>query len=264
MAIATENFDEMPSETTPHAHERTRAPRILVVDDERHSVQLLERALRRIGDVTSALCGEEALARIDEAAPDLVITDQRMPGMSGSELLARVAEHVPHCARVILTGYSDLETTIRAINEGGVHAYVTKPWMPEHLAQIARDLLGRVELERMNERLVRELGDRNEELEIAMSRLRQANTRLISGGPAAESLAPLRDMISYDVLRESTDLATRMHKLAGEVGSISEDQLKRGIEDAGRSLERMARSASDFVHVLDTVDAGSTTESPEE
>jgi response regulator RpfG family c-di-GMP phosphodiesterase len=252
MATMTELLNDS---TIDLSYEATRRPRIMVIDDERRSVELLERTLRRMGFVTTAASGEEAIERMAEDPPDLVITDQRMPGIAGSELLARVAERWPRCARILLTGYSDLEATIRAINEGGVHAYVSKPWKPDHLVAVARGLLERVELERINDRLLRQLSERNEELEIAMSRLRKANTLLMSKRGASAGIEPLRDLISHDVLRDSTELATYLRKTAGEVGSIDNAQLRERIDHAARDLQRMARSASEFLDLLDATDS---------
>ena len=89
-----------------------KSPRILVVDDEPRAVELLVRTLRKEARVDAADSAASAWERFQTVDYDLVISDQRMPGMSGIDLLSRVAEHDDHVGRVLLTGYSDLEVTI--------------------------------------------------------------------------------------------------------------------------------------------------------
>ncbi len=119
--------------------------RILVVDDESRGVELLVRTLRGMGEVVtadSADAGWEILQARERF--DLIVTDQRMPGMSGIELLSRVAEATPDTGRILLTGYTDLEATLDAINRGQVHAYLTKPCTPPEVQAAVREVLERV------------------------------------------------------------------------------------------------------------------------
>ena len=120
---------------------KTRSPRILVVDDERAGVDLLRRGLRGLGEVESAPSGDEGWDRLEASEFDLVISDQRMPGMTGVELLTRVARTRPHVGRILLTAYADISATIAAINEGRVHAYLSKPCSPEELRATAASVL---------------------------------------------------------------------------------------------------------------------------
>ena len=119
----------------------TRAPRILVVDDERLGVDLLVRSLRGLGEVQTSNCGEEAWSRVEAIDFDLVISDQRMPGMTGVELLTRVARRTVETGRILLTAYADIAATIAAINEGRVHAYLSKPCSPEELRATVESVL---------------------------------------------------------------------------------------------------------------------------
>jgi serine/threonine-protein kinase len=104
--------------------------RILVVDDEPRGVELLERVLRPIGEVHRATSGEAARELIERMDFDAVITDQRMPGISGVDLLSVAAAKNEMTGRVLITGYSDLDATVDAINRGRVHAYLSKPCPP--------------------------------------------------------------------------------------------------------------------------------------
>jgi signal transduction histidine kinase len=166
-------------------------PRILVVDDEPRSLELLVRTLRRLGHVETASSGDAAVDKLRQREPfHLVITDQRMPGMKGSALLEQVAQRDGRTARILLTGYADMQATIDAINRGGVHAYVSKPWKPDHLLALARTLIERTLLSQRNEELVKDLSARNEQLEIAMAEILRANHQLSAGaiGPALQTL----------------------------------------------------------------------------
>jgi len=138
--------------------------KILVVDDEPSNLRVLERLFRHDYEVITAESGEEALLLLNDHDAALVITDQRMPTMTGVELLKRTADIRPHMVRIILTGYTDIETLVEAINSGLVYKYVTKPWNNEELCLTVTRALehyetnkGRHELEMMNQRLTARL-----------------------------------------------------------------------------------------------------------
>lgn len=171
------------------------ACRILVVDDEPRGVELLARTLRGLGRVETAVSGERGWEMASLGSHDLIISDQRMPGMSGVELLSRVAERSEHTGRILLTGYSDLGATIEAINRGRVHAYLTKPCSPNDLELSARSVLERVRLTRENERLVADMARKNRELEELVSSLDHAQQRVV----ASERLAAIGRMIAMIV-----------------------------------------------------------------
>jgi PAS domain S-box-containing protein len=111
-----------------HAEKR----RVLLVDDEPQVLVALEDLLSEEFDVLKAQSGEDAL-RVMRGEPEIavVITDQRMPRMTGDEFLTRLDQHA--ATRILLTGYADLSAVIRAVNEGKIFAYVTKPWNAEDL-----------------------------------------------------------------------------------------------------------------------------------
>ena len=138
--------------------------KIIVVDDEPANLRVLERLFRNDYEVITAESGEEALRLLGEHDAALVITDQRMPNMTGVELLKHTADIRPHMVRIILTGYTDVETLVEAINSGLVYKYVTKPWNNEELQLTVGRALehfktnkARHELEMMNERLTTRL-----------------------------------------------------------------------------------------------------------
>lgn len=135
--------------------ERTR---ILVVDDEEAILETMTFTFEDDYDVLTAVSPREALALLERSAPvAVVISDQRMPEMTGVELLAEVYARHPNTVRIILTGFADMNATIGAINASHVYAYVTKPWEPDQLKQVVRRAVEHHRLARENERLLAEL-----------------------------------------------------------------------------------------------------------
>lgn len=117
-------------------------PKLLVVDDEPDNLDLLYRTFYRQFQVLRAETGQSALDILTQQSDiAVIISDQRMPGMSGTELLSRAAIKFPDIMRIILTGYTDVEDLVGAINEGKVFKYVTKPWDDEELKAIVHQAL---------------------------------------------------------------------------------------------------------------------------
>ena len=110
--------------------------RVVIVDDEQPNLDALVRALNRFYDVEAFKNPEEALKFIVEGAcPDLIITDQRMPEMTGVDLLREVGKAHPHCVGFILSGFTERADLLGAINRAPVVGYVTKPWKIEELKE---------------------------------------------------------------------------------------------------------------------------------
>lgn len=134
--------------------------KIIIVDDEPANLRLLERLFRRDYQVITASSGDEALRLLHHHDAAVLISDQRMPGMTGIELLKRSAECRPHMVRIILTGYTDVGALVEAINCGHVYKYLTKPWSNDELRLTVERALqhheankSRNELEQVNQRL---------------------------------------------------------------------------------------------------------------
>src|SRR5256885_13259127 len=107
--------------------------KLLIVDDETPNLRLLERLFREDYSCLTASSGEEAINLLDQHEVAVIISDQRMPQMSGIELLKRSAVRRPHMVRILLTGYTDLEALVEAVNCGLVYMYVSKPWNNDDL-----------------------------------------------------------------------------------------------------------------------------------
>ena len=111
--------------------------KLLVVDDEPDNLDLLYRTFRRDFKVFKATSGAQALDLLDEQGEmGIIISDQRMPQMNGTDFLSRTVERFPDTIRMVLTGYTDVEDLVSAINSGKVFKYITKPWNPTKLKEI--------------------------------------------------------------------------------------------------------------------------------
>ena len=106
---------------------------VLYVDDEPHNLSAFRARFRRHYKIFVAGSGEEAINLLRDNFIHLIITDQRMPGMTGVEFLSKIRIDFPDPIRMILTGFSDTEAIINAINDGQISRYITKPWNEKEL-----------------------------------------------------------------------------------------------------------------------------------
>jgi len=121
------------------ATERRKKQKILVVDDEPDNLDLLYRTFRRDFQVLKADSGSNALQVLaEEGEVAVIISDQRMPEMKGTEFLSKTLPQFPDTVRIILTGFTDIEDLVDAINAGQVYRYITKPWDPEELKGVVQ------------------------------------------------------------------------------------------------------------------------------
>ena len=217
-----------------HPAEVTEAA-VLVVDDEPASVNLLRITLGMDYTVYTATAGEEALELL-ATHPDiaLAIIDQRMPGMSGTELIQKTVEPHPDLIRIILTGYTDIESLIEAINAGRVYRYLTKPWNKEELIGVVRQGLEVHRLGADNLRLQQELRAANERLRVENTFLkREARgryrfTEIVGTGPALQRAL---DLVERVVALDTTVLVT------GETGT-GKELIARAIHYNGPRAEK--------------------------
>jgi DNA-binding NtrC family response regulator len=112
---------------------------ILLVDDEPEILESLKGLLRREFKLYTAESGREALEILENHTIHVVMTDQRMPEMTGVQLMRRVANVYPDAIRIVFTGYADIKAVIDAINSGGLYRYITKPWDPDELIDLLQD-----------------------------------------------------------------------------------------------------------------------------
>lgn len=129
---------------------------ILCVDDEVDIIDTLHDTFMDDFNVKIAKDGKEGLKIFNEFDIDLVISDQRMPEMSGTELLAEVNKAKPICKKILLTGYADVDAAIDAINKGSVDKYFSKPWDEDDLLKSVEDLLEELKTDEFFEKALQE------------------------------------------------------------------------------------------------------------
>lgn len=138
---------------------------ILCVDDEVNILNALKRLLRKEPyRLITCTSGAEALEHLANNAVHIVISDQRMPKMSGTEFLKQVKEQYPDIIRIILTGYTDVDTITQSINEGHIYKFFLKPWNDQHLMLEIRQAIEQYELIEANKRLHEMAVQQNAEL----------------------------------------------------------------------------------------------------
>ena len=172
---------------TERTTEQATTYTVLFVDDEPNILRAIKRALFTM-DITLLLAdsGAKALDLMSKHDVHVVISDMKMPQMSGAELLEQVAINYPETFRVVLTGYADIESTIKAVNQGKIHRYLQKPWDNQELIAVVEEGLERVKLKAENLRLQKltrlqnkKLRDVNASLEqVVQKRTRQIKAAL--------------------------------------------------------------------------------------
>lgn len=141
---------------------------ILYVDDEENNLFSFKAAFRIKYNVLTAISGDDALKILEDKPVHIIITDQRMPNMTGVEFLEKVIEKAPDPMRILLTGYADMGAVVDAINKGKIFHYLTKPWNEEELDMtINRAYEAYLEKQRLKE-MNEKLGTSNDQLEFLL------------------------------------------------------------------------------------------------
>jgi CheY-like chemotaxis protein len=170
--------------------------RLLIVDDEDAILETMTYTFEDDYEVLTANDPRRALEILDDCAPvAAVVTDQRMPGMTGVEFLTRVYEKHPTTTRIILTGFADMEAILRAINDGHVYAYISKPWEPEQLKQVVRRAVEHHALQVENARLLSDLRHSKALLEAVMDRLGMGALAVDDAGIVQAANGPARQYL---------------------------------------------------------------------
>ncbi len=158
---------------------KSKKPAILYVDDERENLMIFKTTFRRTYQVLTAQSAHIGL-EILEKNPDIqvVITDQRMPEMTGVEFIEQIVQKYPDIVRMIMTGYSDIEAIIQGINKGQIYHYITKPWEHSELKITIDQAIERFQLKRENQLLLDSLQKSNQELERQNHKVLDTNQEL--------------------------------------------------------------------------------------
>jgi len=141
-------------------------PTLLLVDDEENILKSIRRALRSINvNIVMATSGRQGLEILSQQSVNLIISDMRMPEMTGAEFLSHTAQKYPDIPRILMTGYSDMESTVQAINDGRISNYLPKPWNDDTLKSIVADGLQSTQLKQHNAYLTQQLIEKQAALE---------------------------------------------------------------------------------------------------
>lgn len=173
---------------------------MLVVDDEPENVEFLKRMFRRDYDVEVAQSGTEALSRLEAEPFDVIITDQMMPGMTGTELLTRSISLAPDAIRILVTGFPDLETAISSINEGRAYRFFTKPIDRRELVGAVNSALDQLRAGEVLQRQIDALTAERDALRARLDELERNVAAEVDRRAAAvvEELARLRERDPFD------------------------------------------------------------------
>lgn len=194
--------------------------KILLVDDEENILRALQRFLIPSGhDVSTALSGKEALALLEQAEFDIIISDMKMPEMNGAAFLKLAAEKYPDTRRILLTGFAEIDSAVSAINEGKIDFYLSKPWNEEQLNSAIASTLE-----------IRQLKEKNKSL---MIRLAKANRKLTGKNEALEE----------EVGSKSQDIET-LYKQTVEIHHSTIDVLTNLIEMLEGNNKGLSRQVS--------------------
>ncbi|MBC7391382.1 MAG: response regulator [Opitutaceae bacterium] len=142
--------------------------RILYIDDEEHNLNAFKASFRRMYDIYTAISPEEGKRILQENDIEIIITDQRMPQMTGVEFLESIIEEYPDPMRILLTGYTDIQALIDAVNKGQIYRYMTKPWNEEELKMFVRQAYEVFSLRKENKVLTKSLIQANNQLEFML------------------------------------------------------------------------------------------------
>lgn len=157
---------------SPSGQEEARQRTLLLVDDEENILSSLRRLLRRDGyRILTANGGQAGLEILATETVDVIVSDQRMPHMTGVEFLRHAKERSPDTIRMVLSGYTDLQSITDAINEGAIYKFLTKPWDDEHLRANIDEAFRRKDMMNENRRLHDMVGKTNTELAATNARL---------------------------------------------------------------------------------------------
>jgi two-component system probable response regulator PhcQ len=199
---------------------------VLLVDDDQNVIHGLTRALRRQPyQLYTAQSGDEAVWILKAHDVDVIVTDEKMPGISGCDLIAWIAENYPEVVRIVLTGYATTETVIRAINEGGVFHFFTKPCRDLHLAIAIRKAL-----------------EHKEQLKENLRRQRSRPQEAENSQRLHRALQTLAQVVSHDLhgpLRAVSDFCRSSEEEPREVFDPNARNLLRSALSAAAEVEQL-------------------------
>ena len=220
---------------------RAEGIKVLIVDDEQESLNLLNRTLRGHYETSLARDGRAGLRSLEQNPAAAVISDQRMPGMTGVEFLAEASRRFPHTQRILLTGYAEVEGLIDAINAGQVFGYLSKPWHPDDLLATLRRAVETHALLRDKDRLLKDLGRKNQELEELLTQTRRLQAERIQAERWA-AIGKLAGMVAHDLRNPLTAIQC-------QAGLLRDEHMTGASKD--RSIHAILNQVRRMGHYID-------------
>ncbi len=221
---------------------------ILFVDDESNILASLKRLFRPLGyRIFTAEGGAQGLEIMQRETVDLVISDMRMPEMSGAQFLEKVRERWPDTVRILLTGYAEIGATIDAINKGQIYRYVSKPWEENDITLIVKHALQQKMLEREKERLEELTHKQNEELKDLNAHLEEkVLARTSELNQAMQFLE-----VAHEKLKKSFITSVRVFSNLIEMRNPGKSGHSRRVADLARTLaQHMGMNAAETQDVF--------------
>ncbi len=229
-------------------------PKILYVDDESINLRLFKISFKDNCDITTSQSGEEGLKLIeDNNKYDIIISDQRMPGMNGTQFMIEAKKLLPNSKYILLTGYTDIEALEKAINEVGLWQYVKKPWEPSNLKFIIDNAFSSLKTEKENVRISNALQQSEERLNLALTGTNvgvwdwNLNTNEIYFSPT------WKEMLGYEIDELNNNLSTLEKLMHPDDFKSSMDNLKNyknGISSSYEIEYRLRHKRGDYIHIL--------------
>ncbi len=223
---------------------------LLVVDDEVDVLDSIRHQLHRSYRVLTSISGSEAIQILERDEVSLILTDQRMPGMTGDLFLRRARQLKPDAIRMLFTGYADIQAVISAVNEGNIFRYILKPWDTVELESILRQGVEQYELLAERRRLIGELQEAN-------TLLTRANLELARAGRLKTAFI---EVASHEFNTPITLVQglTELLRMSDSGRPQAENEILRQISSSGRQLARLVTNmmtllqAEDFRRMLQT------------
>ncbi len=238
----------------PMDHEQKRGT-FLVVDDEPDILDAIKRLLRKDYHVLTASSVSEARQLIHDEPVEVVMTDQRMPEMSGIEFLSELRRTHPYIVRVLFTGYSNISDVIDAINEGHVYRYISKPWKPVELRLFVAQAFEFYRTQRERDELLHQLQSANQKLENQNALLSAANEELKVVDRVKDVFM---EVVSHELNTPIAILVGYTFLLRKELGDDLSDVAHKALSGIDASAIRLKHISNRIFKMLEEEDAEAT------
>lgn len=223
---------------------------LLIIDDDEEITKTLYRQFRRNCSVFIATHAQEAYDILSREEIHVILCDQRMPKMSGTEFLASIRKRYPKTVFLVLTGYSDIHAIIEAINTSQIYRYIAKPWNPEELNIVVQQAFEKYRLTLANYLLIEQLTQNNQELELRVQRrtqeLARANQQLTELNQQKDRFLGI---VAHDLRNPLSGLNGYCELLLNFRHVYSEDNQQRFLGEMHNIIEQMTSLVSELLDV---------------